>query len=376
MGEKGVALNRFKRIIRVSVIGIIANLILGIIKVVAGLLSNSISILSDAINNFSDSFSSVVTIVTMMIASKGATKKHPFGFGRIEYFSGAIISVIVIITGLEFLKSSIGRIFNPVVTNYSTLTLVILSVSIIAKVVLGKYTKSAGEKENAPPLVASGEDALSDAIITGVTLFGAVFTMITSINIDGYLGVFVSIVVLKAGGEMIWDILSSLLGERNDIELAQKIVSELKGYQGIHGAYDLILHNYGPNIYIGDCNVELEDTMTIREAYALLKPIRNRIQEKYGVVLFVGFYSVNTTDEKIMKIEKHVKEIALENPMILQVHAFTIYEEMNLMAFDIVADFECKDLDKLKKEVISNIRIEYGEYDIKATMERDFSFSE
>jgi cation diffusion facilitator family transporter len=376
MEDNNVVYDRFKRIIKVSIIGIISNLLLGLLKVVAGMLSNSIAILSDAVNNFSDSVSSIVTIVTMMIASKGATKKPPFGFGRVEYFSGAIISVIVIITGVQFLTSSVDRIINPAETNYSVLTLVILTISVISKIVLGRYTKSAGEKDNAPPLIASGEDALSDAIITGVTLICAIFSMLTSINIDGYLGVFVSIVVLKAGGEMLWDIVSSLLGKQNDIELAQKITSELKGYDGIYGAYDLILHNYGPNIYIGNCNVELQDKMTIREAYALLKPIKNKILEKYGVVIFIGFYSVNTTDERLMDIEKHVKEIALSNPSVLQIHAFTIYEELNIMAFDIVVDFDCKDLNKLEEDVLHEVRKEYSSYKVRATMERDFSFSD
>lgn len=372
--ESGI--DRFKRIIKVSIIGIIVNLLLGLLKVLAGLLSNSIAILSDAVNNFSDSVSSVVTIITMYIASKGATQKHPFGFGRVEYFSGAIISVIVIITGVEFLTSSVNRIINPVNTDYSVLTLFILSISVISKIILGRYTKTAGEKDNTPPLIASGEDALSDAIITGVTLVGAMISIITTINIDGYLGVFVSLIVLKAGGEMLLDIITALLGKQNDIELAQKIISELKGYDGIHGAYDLILHNYGPNIYIGDCNVELEDTMTIRDAYALLKPIKHNILEQYGVVIFIGFYSVNTTDEKIICIEKQVKRIALSNPLVLQIHAFTIYDDLNIMAFDIVVDFECKDLSKLKAEVLDKIKIEYPSYKVKATMERDFSFSE
>lgn len=367
--------NRFRRIIKTSVIGIIVNLVLGLVKVFAGMLSHSIAILSDAINNFSDSVSSIVTIITMVIASKGATKKHPFGFGRVEYFSGAIISVVVIITGIEFLTSSFHRIFHPVTTTYSILTLFILLLSVLSKIILGKYTKSAGEKDNAPPLIASGEDSLSDAIITGVTLLGAIFSILTDINIDSYLGVFVSLIVLKAGFQMLFDIVSSLLGKQNDIDLAQKIMAEIKEFEGVHGAYDLILHNYGPNIYIGDCNVELQDTMTIREAYALLKPMKHRILQKYGVVMFIGFYSINTTDEKIMHMEKRVKEIAYSKAMVLQLHAFTVYEELSLIAFDLVVDFECKDFNSLKEDILTEVSREFPTYTVKATVERDFSFS-
>lgn len=261
-------------------------------------------------------------------------------------------------------------------TSFNTVSLIVLVVAILAKIILGKYTKNVGEIEKAPTLIASGKDALDDAIITSVTLVGAIVTLLIGVNIDGYIGVIVSIFLLKAGFSMLWEILSALLGERNDIDLARTIIKELKSEEGILGAYDLALHNYGPNLFTGDVNVELPDTMTIKEAYVMLKPIRHRIFEEYGIILYVGFYSVNTTDERVMTIEKRVKEIALTHPMILQVHGFILYEEKNIMSFDIVADFECKDLEKLKQEAIDMISKEYGEYNIKVTMERDFSFSE
>lgn len=369
-------MDRYKKIIITSVIGVISNIILGVMKVIIGINANSIAIVSDAVNNFSDSVSSLVSIVTIRVASMGATKRHPFGFGRVEYFSGAIISIIVIVTGVEFLTSSYARIVTPIETSFSYISLLVLIIAVLSKIVLGKYTKTIGEEENAPTLIASGQDALGDAVITAVTLVGAIFTIFTGVNIDGYIGVIVSLFLLKAGVEMLWDIMSSLLGERNDIELAKTIVNRLKAEEGIIGAYDLALHNYGPNTYVGDVNVELPDTMTIQEAYVMIKPIRHKIFEEFGVILYVGFYSVNTTNEKIMAIEKRVKEIALSHPMILQVHGFIIYEKLNIMSFDIIADFECKDLKSLKEESIQFLQSEFGNYNIKITMERDFSFSE
>jgi len=369
-------MNRFRNIIKTSLIGVAANLLLGTLKIIIGLSANSISIMSDAVNNFSDSIASIVSIITIRLASLGATKKHPFGFGRVEYFSGAIISIIVILTGVEFLTSSYSRIRNPLSTNFGYISLIVLVVAVVAKIILGRYTKNVGERENAPTLVASGQDALGDAIITFVTLMGALVNIVTGRNIDGYIGVIVSLFLLKAGFEMLLGIISSLLGERNDIDLARKIVNELKATDGIIGAYDLALHNYGPNIFIGDVNVELPDTMTIQEAYVILKPIRHRMLEEYGVILYIGFYSVNTTDPHVMTVEKNIKKIALSHPMVLQIHAFIIYDEMNILAFDVVADFECNDLKVLKKEIIQMVSKEYGSYNIKVTMERDFSFSE
>jgi len=368
-------MKRIKKINQASIIGIFTNLLLGIIKITLGFLTNSIAIMSDAVNNFSDSISAIITIITMQVASKGATKKHPFGFGRVEYFSGAIIAAIVLITGAEFLKVSVVRIFQVEKTNFSLLAIIILIISIVAKIILGKYTKKIGTVYHSVALIASGDDALSDAVITAVTLFGALITLISGYNLDGILGVFVSLVILKTGVEILWDIISKLLGERNDIELAQKLIAAIKEYDQILGAYDLILHNYGPEVFIGDVNVELADNLSIREAYAIIKPMRVKIFEEYGVLLYVGFYSVNKTDEKLMKIEQQVRKIVLQNPLVLQIHAFTVYEELQILAFDVVIAFECQDIFALKAEIIKNVSQAFPEYQVKTTLEKDFSFT-
>ena len=369
-------MERMKRIIRTSIIGVFINILLGLIKILVGMKSNSISIISDAVNNFSDSIASIITIATTKLASKPATKKHPFGYGRVEFFSGGIIASIVIVTGVEFLTSSVKKIINPSSTSYNNFAFIMLVFAILAKIGLGLYTKKVGKSEEAPSLVASGQDALSDSIITGVTLIGAIITMIFNINLDGWLGVLVSIVVLKSGIEMLWDIISKLLGEREDVELARQIMREIKEHDGIIDAHDLILNNYGPNTYIGMLNVELEDKMTIKEAYSIVKPIQIKIMEKYSTVVYIGFYSVNTCDPKIVSMQNRVKEILTKHEHILQIHAFSVYYESNIMSFDIVVDFDCKDYDGLKKEVFELLKDEFGSYDIKISLEKDFSFSE
>jgi len=368
-------MDRINKIKRTSLIGIVVNFLLGIIKIIIGITSNSISITSDAINNFSDSISSIITILTMKIAAKGATKNHPFGFGRVEYFSGAIIASLVLITGVEFLKISINRIFNSQITNYNYLAVTILIISILAKLILGRYTKKIGKENNSLALVASGEDSINDSIITGVTLLGAIITIVTSYNLDGILGFFVSLVVLKSGIEILWDIISKLLGERNNVELAKTLINELKKSDEIIGAYDLILHNYGPEMYIADVNVELRGSLTIREAYSTIKPLRVKIYQEYGVLLYIGFYSVNRSDKKVIKIENEVKALILDNPLVLQVHAFTIYEELNILAFDVVVDFDCKDIPALKQIIINRVEEKFPNYKVKTTLEKDFSVS-
>lgn len=368
--------SRFKDIIITSVIGIIVNVALGVIKILVGTIANSVAVISDAINNFGDSLSSLVTIIAMAISGRGATRKHPFGFGRIEYFSSMIISVLILITGGEFLIESVKKIIHPEATSYNAVTLVLLIVAIVAKILLGLYTKRSGTKLNSPNLIASGQDALSDAIITGVTLLAAVVSLIwPNLHIDGWVGAVVSIFVLKAGLEILLDVISKLLGERPSIELADQIMEEILNTEGVHGAYDLILHNYGPNVFIGDVNLELEDTMTIEDAYVITKPLNVRILRDYGVFMYFGFYSVNTTDPEIVVMRDFLYEHALCMDDILQIHAFYVNKERKFMSFDVVFDFDCKDQYAVEQELRRLLKERYPDYRVEMLPDKDYTLS-
>ena len=367
---------RFKDIILTSVIGVVVNVLLGLLKVLVGTIANSVAVISDAVNNFSDSVSSLVTIIAMAISGRGATRKHPFGFGRIEYFSSIVIAVIVLITGAQFLIESVKKILHPSATSYTTLTLVLLVVAIVAKILLGLYTKRSGNKLNSPNLVASGQDALSDAIITGVTLLAAIVNLFNpDLHIDGYVGVLVSLFVLKAGLEILLDVVSKLLGERPDLELADKIMEEILATEGIHGAYDLILHNYGPNVFIGDVNLELEDTMTIDEAYVITKPLNVKILRDYGVFMYFGIYSVNTTDPDIVEMREYLYDRASEIDDILQIHAFYVNKERKFMSFDVVFDFDCKDQYAVEQELRRILKEKYPDYQVEMLPDKDYTLS-
>ena len=367
---------RFKDIIITSVIGIVVNVLLGVIKIIVGTVANSVAVISDAVNNFADSVSSLVTIVAMAISGRGATRKHPFGFGRIEYFSSMVISVLILITGTEFLIESVKKIIHPEATAYTPVTLVLLIIAIVAKILLGLYTKCSGKKLNSPNLIASGQDALSDAIITGVTLLAAVVSLIwPNLHIDGYVGVLVSAFVLKAGLEILLDVISKLLGDRPSIELADKIMEEILSTEGILGAYDLILHNYGPNVFIGDVNLELEDSMTMEEAYVITKPLNVRILKEYGVFMYFGFYSVNTRDPEIVEMREYLYKNAEAIDDILQIHAFYVNKEKKFMSFDVVFDFDCKDQYAVEQELRQIIREKYPDYRVEMLPDKDYTLS-
>ncbi len=368
--------SRFKDIIVTSVIGIFVNVLLGVIKIIVGTVANSVAVISDAINNFGDSLSSLVTIIAMAISGRGATRKHPFGFGRIEYFSSVVISVLILVTGGEFLIESVKKILHPEATAYTPVTLVLLIVAIVAKILLGLYTKRSGTKLNSPNLIASGQDALSDAIITGVTLLAAVVSLIwPGLHIDGWVGAVVSIFVIKAGLEILLDVISKLLGERPSIELADKIMEEILNTDGVHGAYDLILHNYGPNVFIGDVNIELEDTMTIEEAYVITKPLNVKLLREYGVFMYFGFYSINTTDPEIVAMREFLYNHALCMKDILQIHAFYVNKERKFMSFDVVFDFDCKDQYAVEQELRRILKEQYPDYRVEMLPDKDYTLS-
>ncbi|MBR5976727.1 MAG: cation transporter [Clostridia bacterium] len=367
---------RFKDIIVTSIIGIAVNIALGVIKIFVGTIANSVAVISDAVNNFSDSISSLVTIIAMAISGRGATRKHPFGFGRIEYFSSIIISVIVLITGAEFFIESVKKIIHPEGTSYTALTLILLVVAIVAKILLGLFTKGRGKKLNSPNLIASGQDALSDAIITGVTLVAAIVAFIKpDLHIDGWVGALVSLFVIKAGLEILFDVISKLMGERPDVELAEKIKNEILATEGILGAYDLILHNYGPNVFIGDVNLELDEAMTIDEAYVKLKPLNIKILKEYGVFMYFGIYSVNTSDAEIAGMREFVNNAVSEIDDILQIHAFYVNKERKFMSFDVVYDFDCKDQYGVQEKLKETITNKYPDYRVEMVPDKDYTLS-
>ena len=215
-------------IIRTSVIGIIANVLLAAFKAFIGLASNSIAIVMDAVNNISDAASSVITIVGTKLAGREPDKKHPFGYGRIEYLSAMIISVLVLYAGVTAFTESVKKILHPETPDYSVVSLVIVAVAVVVKILLGRYVKSVGEKVNSDSLVNSGEDATLDSIISAATLIAAVIYLIFHVSLEAWLGAMIAVVIIKSGIEMLRDTLSKILGERADAELAREIKKTLK----------------------------------------------------------------------------------------------------------------------------------------------------
>ena len=366
-------LNRDRIIVRTSIIGILTNVLLAGFKAAVGLLSNSIAVILDAVNNLSDALSSVITIVGTKLAGRLPDKKHPLGYGRIEYLSALIVSAIVLYAGITSFIESVKKIIHPEKAEYTVVSLVIIAVAVVVKLILGSFVKAQGKAANSGALVAAGSDAMFDAILSASVLASAVIFMLTGISLEAYVGVAISVMIIKAGIEMMTETLDDILGQRADAETTIAIKRILNAEPEVRGAYDLVLNNYGPDKNIGSVHLELPDTMTVEQVDELTRRVQAKVLNETGVILTgVGVYSYNTKNDEAAKIRNTIQKLVLSHDWALQFHGFYVDIKKKSLRFDVVMSFEIdpKDgLDTLYKEV----REAYPDYDIYIAPDVDVS---
>ncbi len=366
--------SREKTIVKTSIIGIIANVFLAGFKAVIGLMTHSIAIVLDAVNNISDAGSSLITIVGTKLAGKEPDKKHPFGYGRIEYLSAMIISVIVLYAGVTSLVESVKQIVHPETPEYNTVSLIIVAVAVVVKILLGRYVKGVGVKVNSDSLINSGQDATLDSVISASTLVAAGLFLLFHISLEAWLGAIISLVIIKSGIEMLRDTISQILGERNDVELASGIKKTVMSFPDVQGAYDLVLNNYGPDSWNGSVHIEVPDTYSAAQLDQLLREIMTKVYQEHHVILTaIGVYSVNTKDEEIIRAKKQVEEIAFSHEFVRQLHGFYLIKEPKTLRFDVVISFDARDRRAVFEEVLADIRKAFPDYALQAAMDTDFS---
>ena len=366
--------SRESQIIKTSIIGILANIFLASFKAVIGMISNSIAIVLDAVNNLSDALSSIITIVGTKLAGKAPDKEHPYGHGRAEYLSAMLISVIILYAGTTSLIESIKKIINPEIPDYNTVSLIILIVAIVVKIVLGIYVQKVGKKVNSESLIDSGKDALMDSIISVSTLIAAIIFIIWRISLEAWIGTIISIVIIKAGIEMIKSTISQIIGERIENEVSTSIKQTVSSFDKVYGAYDLILNNYGPSIYLGSIHIEVEDILKASEIDELTRNITKEVYNKHGVILTaIGIYSINTQDEEIRKMRDNISKIVHSYKSIIQMHGFYVNKKEKSISFDIIIDFSDKNKDDIYEEIYKKIKKVYPLYDLNVTIDFDVS---
>ena len=368
-----VAVNREKQIVKVSAKGILVNIVLVAFKALVGFLANSVAVILDAVNNLSDALSSIITIIGTKIAGKSADKKHPYGHGRVEYITASIIAIIVLVAGVTSLKESVEKIIEPEETDFKVYSVIIIAAAVITKILLGLYFRKKGKGLKSSSLITSGTDALFDAILSTATLVSAIVSMIWQINIEGFLGVGISVFILKAGIEVMREAISNLIGVRIDAELAEGIKAEINKFPEVHGAYDLILHTYGPELLIGSVHVELDDAMTAREIDTLTRKIFSDIYNKFSVMLTVGIYATNSSDEISGAIRRYAEERVAEMPQILQMHGFYMEHITKVVSLDIIVDFKEPEPQAVAGAVRGALETQFPEYRFYVNIDRDFS---
>ena len=366
--------SREKTIVRTSIIGIIANVFLAGFKAVVGLMTNSIAIVLDAVNNISDAGSSLITIVGTKLAGKEPDKKHPFGYGRIEYLSAMIISVIVLYAGITSFVESVKQIIHPETPDYNAVSLIIVAVAVVVKILLGRYVKGVGRKVNSDSLINSGEDATLDSIISASTLVAAGIFLIFHISLEAWLGAIISLVIIKSGIEMLRDTISQILGERNDSDLAKGIRETVMSFPEVQGAYDLVLNNYGPDTWNGSIHIEVPDTYSADRLDQLIREITMKVLAEHHVILTaIGVYSVNTKDEEVIRAKQQIEEIVFSHEHIREMHGFYLLKDRKTMRFDIVISFDAGDRKKLYNEVVADVQKAFPDYELQVAMDTDFT---
>ena len=343
------ASNRNGIIIKTSIIGIFTNVLLAAFKAAIGLMSNSIAVILDAVNNLSDALSSIITIVGTKLAGKHPDKEHPLGYGRIEYLSALIIAGIVLYAGITSAVESVKKILEPEQPEYGMTALVIIAAAVVVKIILGKYVSAQGKKVNSGSLVASGADAMFDAVLSFSVLVSAIIFLTTGLSLEAYVGAVISGFIIKSGIDMIRDTLDEILGKRTDGEISRKIKDILREDPQVRGAYDLVLYNYGPDKDLASVHIELPDNMTVKEVDRITRRAEAKVYAQTGIILAgVGVYSYNTEDKEAADIRNDVREKVLAHEWALQFHGFYLDAESGEMRFDVVMSFDIRPQEGLR----------------------------
>lgn len=356
--------SREKTIVKISIIGVVTNILLVGFKAFVGLMSNSIAVILDAVNNLSDALSSVVTIIGAKLGAKLPDKKHPLGYGRIEYLSSMIVAALVLYAGITSFVESVKKIIYPEAADYNAVLIIIISVAIVVKLLLGMYVKKQGKKVNSGALVASGSDALFDSILSTSVLASAIIFLIWGISLEAYVGVVIAGVIIKAGIEMMIESLNDIIGKREDAETSRELKQLICEEDDVLGAYDVTLFNYGPNKNYGSVHIELPDNLNVDDVDRITRRIQANVFHKTGIILTgIGVYSFNTSDDEAAKMRDAIQKVIMSHGWALQMHGFYTDTEKKTVRFDVVVSFDI-DSKEAMKILYSDVCAMYPDYEV------------
>ena len=359
-----------------SVTGIFCNLFLFGLKWCIGFFLHSISIMADAFNNLSDAGSSIISLVGVKIAERPADEEHPFGHGRVEYIAALVVAFLVLEVGFTFFKDAISKIRHPQEMRFQLFSVVVLILSVAVKLWMSYFNKKLGKRIDSKVMMAVSADAIGDVITTSATIFSVVFLKLTGYNIDGFIGLGVSLVVMWAGVGIAKDTLEPLIGQAVDPKVYLQITNFVEKYDGVVGSHDLIVHNYGPAKSMASIHAEVPNNVDIEESHAVIDRIEREAMEKMGLFLVIHMDPVETEDKKVLAIKKDAEEIIKEMDKRVSIHDFRVVggrDHKNLI-FDMVIPYEY-DKEKqndLREEFARRLREKNDRYHAGITMERSY----
>ena len=359
-----------------GLVGIVCNLLLFGGKLAVGLLLHSISVMADAFNNLSDAASSVIGFVGVKMASKPAARDHPFGHGRIEYIAALIVSFLVIQVGWSFLKSAAGKIRDPEDLSFRALSLVVLLGSIGVKLWMGYFNRKLGKRIHSKVMMATAADAMGDVVTTSATVASILFFRFTGVNIDGFVGIAVALVVIWAGIGIAKDTLEPLIGEAVDPEVYHKITEMVESYDGILGSHDLIVHNYGPTRSLASIHAEVPNDVDIEVSHEIIDRIEREAAKKLGIFLVIHMDPVAVRDDRAAAVRAEVKAVVEALDGRLSIHDFRMVDgeqQINLI-FDVVVPhaYQGKDLKQLQTKISEKVRGLDSRYHCIMTLEKSY----
>lgn len=343
-----------------SLVGIVCNLLLFGGKLAVGLVLHSVSVMADAFNNLSDAASSVIGFIGVKMAEKPADEEHPFGHGRIEYIAALIVSFLVIEVGFTFFKNAIAKIRTPEELSFNRISMGILLASVAVKLWLSFFNKKLGKRINSTVMQATATDALGDVVTTLATMGSILFFYFTKINIDGYVGLAVSLLVMWAGVGIAKDTLEPLIGQSVEPKLYREISELVESYDGILGSHDLIVHNYGPTKSLASIHAEVPNNVDIETSHEIIDRIERDAAKKLGIFLVIHMDPVETADAQVAEVKAEVQEVLHQMDERLSLHDFRMVdgEKWINLIFDVVVPFSYGENDrpKLREAIEEEVR--------------------
>lgn len=310
-----------------SLVGVIINIFLAIIKFSIGYIISSVSVIADALNNLADTGSAIVNIVGFRMANKPPDKNHPYGHGRIEYIAALIVAFMVILVGFQFIQTSFHRVINPQAVSFEIIPLIVLIISIAFKVWLMVFNKELGGKINSTGLKATAQDALGDVLTTSVVVLSIVIGRFTNFPIDGIVGIIVSLLIIYNGINLVKETISPLIGEAPSKELLDSIMKDVLSYDHITGAHDLYVHSYGAHKTMAMVDVEFPATVDVVTIHRIIHEAETEIGEKYDLTLVIHMDPLHEETEEDYKLRQETKKIINKFPEVKSIHDFLVIAE-------------------------------------------------